>query len=85
MGAGQFRLADHALCWVHAERLIHKLETFCDEHARAKERVRGRIWWLYNDLKAHRQAPTARRARELSRRSTASFPPRPAAQPSTAC
>ena len=24
-GAGQFRLADHALCWVHAERLDHKL------------------------------------------------------------
>lgn len=67
-GAGQFRLADHALCWVHAERLIHKLETFCDEHRQAKERVRGRIWWFYDDLKAYRQAPTARRARELSRR-----------------
>src|SRR6478735_6088836 len=23
--AGQFRLGEHALCWVHAERLIHKL------------------------------------------------------------
>src|SRR5271166_6430386 len=23
--AGQFRVGDHALCWVHAERLIHKL------------------------------------------------------------
>ena len=24
----EFRVADHALCWVHAERLIHKLDTF---------------------------------------------------------
>jgi len=24
--AGQFRLADHALCWVHAERLVYKLQ-----------------------------------------------------------
>ena len=23
--AGQFRVGDHALCWVHAERLVHKL------------------------------------------------------------
>jgi len=67
-GAGQFRLAGHALCWVHAERLIHKLDTFCEAHARAKKRIRGRIWWFYDDLKAYRQAPDARRARELSRR-----------------
>jgi hypothetical protein len=67
-GAGQFRLDVHALCWVHAERLIHKLETFCEPHAQAKERIRSRVWWLYRDLKAYRQHPTARRARELSRR-----------------
>ena len=24
-GAGQFRVGDHALCWVHAERLVYKL------------------------------------------------------------
>jgi hypothetical protein len=23
--AGQFRVGTHALCWVHAERLVHKL------------------------------------------------------------
>jgi hypothetical protein len=53
---------------VHAERLIHRLETFCEPHAQAKERIRSRIWWFYRDLKAYRQCPTARRARELSRR-----------------
>ena len=53
---------------MHAERLIHRLETFCEPRARAKERIRNRIWWFYRDLKAYRQHPTARRARELSRR-----------------
>ena len=67
-GAGQFRVADHALCWVHAERLIHKLDTFCEAHRKAKELIRHRIWWLYADLKAYRQAPAARRAGELKRR-----------------
>ena len=26
--AGQFNVGEHALCWVHAERLVHKLDTF---------------------------------------------------------
>jgi hypothetical protein len=26
--AGQFNVGQHGLCWVHAERLIHKLDTF---------------------------------------------------------
>jgi len=72
-GAGQFKLADHALCWVHAERLIHKLDTFCEAHVRAKERIRARIWRLYADLKVYRQAPTARRASELKRRFSSIF------------
>jgi hypothetical protein len=67
-GAGQFRVADHALCWVHAERLIHKLDTFCEAHRKAKELIRHRIWRLYADLKAYRKAPAARRAGELKRR-----------------
>ncbi len=72
-GAGQFKIAEHALCWVHAERLIHKLDTFCAAHVQAKERIRARIWRLYKDLKAYRQAPTRRRARQLERRFDAIF------------
>jgi hypothetical protein len=72
-GAGQFRIAQHALCWVHAERLIHKLDTFCKAHVQAKERIRARIWRLYNALKAYRQTPTPRRASELKRRFEAIF------------
>ena len=84
-GAGQFKIAEHAqalkqravarrkLCWVHAERLIHKLDTFCEAHAQAKERIRARIWRLYKDLKDYRQAPTPRRAAGLKRRFDAIF------------
>jgi hypothetical protein len=25
--AGQFKIGSHGLCWVHAERLVHKLDT----------------------------------------------------------
>ena len=32
--AGQFALGHHALCRVHAERLVHELDTFTDrQHA----------------------------------------------------
>ena len=48
--------------------MIHKLDTFCEAHRKAKELIRHRIWWLYADLKAYRQAPAARRAGELKRR-----------------
>ena len=44
-GAGQFRVADHALCWVHAERLVHRLNGFNDEQRRAIDIKRELIWW----------------------------------------
>jgi hypothetical protein len=56
--AGQFNVGPHGLCWVHAERLVHKLDTFTDEHRAAQDAVRKQIWELYTDLKAYRLAPT---------------------------
>src|SRR3954451_11991443 len=38
--AGQFALDRHALCWVHAERLVHKLDTFTDRQHAAQQLVR---------------------------------------------
>ena len=67
-GAGQFRVGEHASCWVHAERLVHALETFCEKNRKAKERIRSRIWWLYADLKKYPSEPTKRRKHELRRR-----------------
>ncbi len=31
--AGQFNVGQHALCWVHAERLVHKLDTDRSPHS----------------------------------------------------
>jgi hypothetical protein len=66
--AGQFNVGKHALCWVHAERLVHRLETFSDKQRGAQQFVRGLIWWFYSDLKAYRLNPTPRRRSELRAR-----------------
>jgi hypothetical protein len=66
--AGQFNVGEHALCWIHAERLVHQLETFTDQQRTAQQQVRGLIWWFYADLKAYRAAPTACRRSELQAR-----------------
>ena len=66
--AGQFNIGQHALCWVHAERLVHKLDTFTDLHRAAQTRVRGLIWDFYADLKAYQLKPGKRRARTLRAR-----------------
>ena len=66
--AGQFNIGRHALCWVHAERLVHKLDTFNDQHRAAQTRVRGLIWDFYADLKAYQLKPGKRRAQALRRR-----------------
>jgi hypothetical protein len=47
--AGQFALDRRALCWVHAERLVHKLNTFTDNQHTAQQLVRALIWWFYAD------------------------------------
>jgi hypothetical protein len=66
--AGQFRLGEHALCWVHAERLVHKLVPANDQQRRAVELTRTLIWWLYADLKAWQRDPCPRRAAALRAR-----------------
>jgi hypothetical protein len=59
-----------SLCWVHAERLVHKLDTFTDEQREAQTCIRRLIWLLYGDLKAYRQNPSRQRSPpRFSRRS----------------
>ena len=66
--AGQFAVGQHALCWVHAERLVHKLDTFTDQQRTAQQHVRSLIWNFYADLKAYRTNPTPRRSSQLRAR-----------------
>jgi hypothetical protein len=66
--AGQFNVGQHGLCWVHAERLVHKLDTFTDEQRLAQRQTRALIWRFYRALKAYRQHPTEQRKTALAAR-----------------
>src|SRR5271166_3912643 len=66
--AGQFKVGQHGLCWVHAERLVHKLDTFTDAQRAAQRRIRALIWRLYRSLKAYRRHPSPARKASLSAR-----------------
>jgi hypothetical protein len=63
--AGQFKVGQRGLCRVHAERLVHKLDTFTDQNRAAQSTMRAAIWQLDSDLKAYRCAPTAQRKADL--------------------
>jgi hypothetical protein len=71
--AGQFNVLIHGLCWVHAERLVHKMLPLNDQHRDDIARVRSEIWSLYADLKEYKLHPTIKRKRELARRFDAVF------------
>jgi hypothetical protein len=84
--AGQFAIDRHALCWVHAERLVHKLDTFTDRQHAAQQFLRALI--CGGSMLTSR--PTgARRTGASERRcgpgSTGSSAGAPALPPSTGC
>ena len=66
--AGQFAIGRHALCWVHAERLVHKLDAFTAPQRAAQKRVRGLIWNFYADLKIYKANPNQLRRTVLRTR-----------------
>ncbi|HEY2758030.1 MAG TPA: transposase [Pseudolabrys sp.] len=66
--AGQFRVGEHALCWVHAERLVHKLVPANDRQRNAIEVAKRMIWWLYRCLKEYKLAPSREQAQALRAR-----------------
>jgi hypothetical protein len=55
--AGQFNVLIHALCWIHAERLINKLIGLTDEQKQAVDSIRSEIWDLYASLKEFKGHP----------------------------
>jgi hypothetical protein len=63
--AGQFRVGTHALCWVHAERLLHKLMPATPRQVKHVETLRKLIWLFYKLLKDYQRSPGRRAARAL--------------------
>jgi Transposase IS66 family len=66
--AGQFHVGVHALCWVHAERLVHKLVPANDKQRNAIEVAKRMIWWFYGSLKEYKLAPSPQQAQVLRAR-----------------
>lgn len=60
--AGQFRVGNHALCWVHTERLLQKLMPGTRKEERLLTLIRDLVWRFYKGLKAYKQKPSPQAA-----------------------
>jgi hypothetical protein len=50
--AGPFNVFDHALCWIHTERLIHRLIPLNDQHKKAVEcagKNLGKLFFYFDE------------------------------------
>lgn len=66
--AGQFNVLLHALCWIHAERLLAKLVGFNDAQRKDLEKIRKAVWKLYRDIKVYQKKPTTEVSLKLKQR-----------------
>jgi len=66
--AGQFDVLTHALCWIHAERVLAKLLGFNEPQREALASVRSELWAIYDALKAYKEAPDALTAAAIEAR-----------------
>ena len=71
--AGQFNVLTHGLCWVHAERLVHKMLPLNEQHRMDIANVRDQIWTLYADLKSYKAQPAVELKEPLRKRFDAIF------------
>jgi hypothetical protein len=55
--AGQFDILIHALCWVHTERIIHKMLPLNETHRKEIAQIRDQIWRYYAELKRFKASP----------------------------
>ena len=57
-GAPQFnKIFIHALCWIHAERIIKRLVPVNDDERKEIDRILDQIWDFYRALKAYKEHP----------------------------
>ncbi|SCB49695.1 IS66 family transposase [Rhizobium multihospitium] len=66
--AGQFRVGNHALCWIHAERLLQKLMPAKPKEVRSVTLIRDLVWRFYKALKFWKQQPSPHAAQGFQRR-----------------
>jgi len=66
--AGQFTILLHALCWVHTERLIHRMLPLNETHRLEIARIRDQIWCFYAQLKRYKSTPDKSQQKMLRHR-----------------
>jgi hypothetical protein len=66
--AGQFNIFQHALCWIHAERLINRLIPLNDNQAKDIEGVLNKFWSIYANLKAYKLNPNQEAEKNITKR-----------------
>ncbi len=66
--AGQFDILLHALCWVHSERLIHKMLPLNETHRQEIKLIRSQIWDFYAELKRYKRRPDKSQQKILHQR-----------------
>jgi hypothetical protein len=66
--AGQFNVFDHALCWIHAERVVNRLIPLNELHEQEVDWARSEIWDIYAALKAYKLNPVKADAEAIKQR-----------------
>lgn len=67
-GAKQFAILIHALCWVHMERSIRRLNGVTAIQRQGIEEVLDALWGYYRELKAYQQQSTPQVKERLQQR-----------------
>ncbi|MGK7875136.1 MAG: transposase, partial [Xenococcaceae cyanobacterium] len=57
-GAKQFAILVHALCWVHMERSLRRLNGVTAQQRQEIEQVQDTLWTYYRELKTYQEQPT---------------------------
>ena len=67
-GAKQFAILIHALCWVHMERTIRRLNGVTAQQRQEIDQVQDTLWAYYRELKAYQEQPTPQERERLEAR-----------------
>ncbi len=64
-GAKQFAILVHALCWVHMERSLRRLNGVTAQQRKEIKEVQDTLWTYYRELKAYQEQPTPQEKERL--------------------
>jgi hypothetical protein len=63
--AGQFNVMIHALCWIHVERNLQKINAYTKQQRKELDLLLNAFWQLYQQLKAFKDKPTDKKKQQV--------------------